>query len=201
MHRILKAAAAGTAGLAVLALTAAPASARGFRDQPVETGANIVGTVVAVSGAPGTFDDNGRDYDILREAVIAAGLADELSSGTWTVFAPNDRAFSRLVYDLTGSWPVDEEAALTAVAGVAGDLLDDVLLYHVVAGEALRPVDLLDRSELTTAGGGTLGVSALTLMDAEPDLRDARIVVPASDIHATNGTINTIDRVLLPIDL
>ena len=156
---------------------------------------------MAVSGAPGTFDTNGDDYDILREAVLAAGLGGALSGGEWTVLAPNDRAFGRLFTDVTGQAPTTEAATLQAVAGVAGDLLDEVLLYHVVGGETLSRTDIARSRSLDVAGPGTVGVRGVNLRDADPDLMDPKIIPSGSDIAASNGVIHTIDRVLLPLDL
>jgi uncharacterized surface protein with fasciclin (FAS1) repeats len=193
MRRILLTLTAAVTSIGLLAASAGPA---GADHQP-----SIVGVVVAASGAPGTFDTNGDDYDILREAVLAAGLADALSGGSWTVFAPNDRAFGRLFTDLTGQAPTSEAATLAAVAATAGDLLGTVLLHHVVAGDELTRTEVIRSRTLTMASGGTLGVRGVRLVDADPDLRDARIVVRASNIPAANGVIHTIDRVLLPLDL
>ncbi|HUP71770.1 MAG TPA: fasciclin domain-containing protein [Acidimicrobiales bacterium] len=113
--------------LAGLVASAVPAQAKGPNRE------NIVGVVVGASGAPGTFDDNPWDYDILRDAVITAGLADALSGpGPFTVFAPNDFAFMRTAADLgiRGS----EAEVLAGLAAALGDKLDDVLLYHVDRG-------------------------------------------------------------------
>ncbi|MEO8696579.1 MAG: fasciclin domain-containing protein, partial [Acidimicrobiales bacterium] len=108
--------------LAGLVTAAIPADATGSNRE------NIVGVVVSASGAPGTFDNNPWDYDILRDAVLAAGLADALSGpGPFTVFAPNDSAFMRTAADLgiRGS----EGQVLAGLAAALGDNLDDVLLY------------------------------------------------------------------------
>lgn len=184
-----------TAGLASFGLAgfAAPAGA--------EEPPTIVGTVIAVSGASG-FDDNGDDYDILREAVIAAGLAEALSGGSWTVFAPNDRAFTRLVTELTGTEPASEAETFAAVAAVAGPLLKTILLHHVVAGEELSRLDVTrSRSVAVASGLGPVPVRGVNLIDADPDLIDPKMIPRASDIAASNGVIHTIDRVLLPVDV
>ena len=52
-----------------------------------------------------------------RSAVTATGLVPTLAdeSKTFTVFAPNDRAFKRLVADLSGTYPASEQAALDEI--------------------------------------------------------------------------------------
>ena len=97
--------------------------------------------IVVQSG--GEFDRNSRDYDILLNAVLAAGLEDELNDpdADLTVFAPNDRAFIRLAQDL-GYSGKDEAGAFEFIVGVLTDLgegnpipvLTNILFYHVSPG-------------------------------------------------------------------
>ena len=102
------------ATVAVLGLTAATASAKPrWHHKPA---GSIVDVAVKASSAEGP-DSNPYDYDLLIAAVTATGLAPVLDdeSQTFTVFAPNDRAFAKLVADLTGAWPESEQATLDAV--------------------------------------------------------------------------------------
>ena len=75
--------------------------------------ANIVNTVVGLSGLPGTTDSNGNDFDLLRDAVLTAGLDTALSdpAATLTVFAPTDSAFIGLAQTL-GYGGSDEAGSL-----------------------------------------------------------------------------------------
>ena len=184
--------------LTLAGLSAAPASAGHSRPPQ----ANIVDTLVSRSGG-GSFDRNPHDYDILVQAVLAADLAGVLSDPDtdFTVFAPNDAAFMATVRELTGTRPASEQAAFDAVAGFGIPVVTEVLLYHVVAGRDLSPLQVLFSRELTMANGGELGVRFLRLVDADPDNRDARLNNFGLDIDATNGVIHTIDRVLRPVDL
>lgn len=197
MRRTLLTLAAGLASAGLLAGSVLPAGAAH------EPPPSIVGIVVGASGAPGSgFDSNGGDYDILREAVVAAGLAGALSGGEWTVFAPNDRAFGRLVTELSGTAPASEAETFATVAVVAGPLLETILLHHVVAGDTLSRTDVTRSRSVDVASTlGPIPVQGVNLRDADPDLVDPKIIPSASDIAASNGVIHTIDRVLLPIDV
>lgn len=192
----MRLAVAAAAALA-LVFTATPAQAHGWGGAPAGT---IVDVAVAASGG-GTPDDNPRDYDILVQAVLATGLNGALSdtSQTYTVFAPNDRAFLRLVTDLTGTAPANEAAALTAITSAfTTEQISNILLYHVVAGKKLGPVKVLTAGSLTMANGGIVKPRGITLRDETPALADPRLVLWAINIPATNGVIHTIDRVLVP---
>lgn len=185
------------AALVVAAVAAAPASAKHGK----KPAGNIVEVAVAASGG-GTPDSNLHDYDILIQAVTAAGLADDLQDANtkFTVFAPNDLAFVRLVQDLTGQKPASEQAAFeTIAAALTPEQLTDVLLYHVVAGKALSPLQVLFTRRIEMANGGIVRPSwGFRLRDQNDDLRDPRLVLRALDIRASNGVIHTIDRVLIP---
>ena len=69
------------------------------------------------------------DLSILVEAVVAAGLADTLSTDTVTVFAPTNAAFAALLAELG----ISKEALLANKA-----LLTQVLSYHVLGTRVLR---------------------------------------------------------------
>ena len=188
---------AAVAALA-LVLTASPAQAHGWGGgAPSGT---IVDVAVAASGG-GTPDDNPSDYDILVQAVVATGLTGALAdtSQTYTVFAPNDRAFLRLVTDLTGTAPASEADALAAITSTfTAQQISNILLYHVVAGQKLGFVKVITAGSLTMANGGVVEPRGIKLRDETPALRDPKLVPWAVNIQATNGVIHTIDRVLVP---
>ncbi|MCY7326019.1 MAG: fasciclin domain-containing protein [Microbacteriaceae bacterium] len=180
---------------ALLVSAAAPASAAGH-----EPG-TIVDVAVAASGG-GAPDSNPYDYDLLVQALIATGLAPVLGDpdASFTVFAPNDRAFLTLVKDLTGVAPASEADALTTITtALTADQITNVLLYHVTAGN-LNKVDVNRAKSLTMANGGIVNPRGVNLRD-EGALTDPRIVRSASNIQTSNGVIHTIDRVLIPGNL
>ncbi|MFF2487554.1 fasciclin domain-containing protein [Microbacterium sp. NPDC058062] len=188
---------AAVAALA-LVLTATPAQAHGWGGgAPSGT---IVDVAVVASGG-GTPDDNPWDYDILVQAVVATGLTGALAdtSQTYTVFAPNDRAFLRLVTDLTGTEPASEADALAAITSTfTAQQISNILLYHVVAGQKLGFVKVITAGSLTMANGGVVEPRGVKLRDETTALRDPKLVPWAVNIQATNGVIHTIDRVLVP---
>ena len=118
------------------ALPAAPASAA--------PGQRSLATVLAADGHH--FDRKWGDFDILDKAVMtvlaakpdsAVGVLADGSSAL-TAFLPTDRAFRRLVHDLTGKRPRTEKATFNRLAKVAGvDTIEAVLLYHVVPGATI----------------------------------------------------------------
>jgi uncharacterized surface protein with fasciclin (FAS1) repeats len=125
---------------------------------------------------------NSADHDTLEAAVIAAELADDLSGpGPFTVFAPTDAAFAALPSGTI-------ETLLTDPTGT----LAQILLYHVVAGQALSTT-LSDGQTITTLLGEditvTIGMNGVMINNA---------TVVVADITATNGVVHVIDAVLLP---
>ncbi len=167
---------------------------------------NIVEIAVAASTA-----SEGAEFGQLVAALTAieadastAALVTVLSSmdGTnntpFTVFAPTDDAFEALY---TAAGVADLDALVTALGTAT---VEQVLLYHVVAGARVFSTDLpnLTSAEVTMANSGTitLNLSNLTITDTDAALSigttDAKIV--GTDILATNGVIHTIDQVILP---
>lgn len=173
----------------------------------------ITDTVLA-SGAPGTYDSDGTDFDLLRDAVIAAGLADTLADpdAELTVFAPIDAAFVSLAGAL-GFTGTDEGAALGHVLDAlsllgAGDPLTpltDILTYHVLAGEVFEAdvAALGDGASVGTLQGGSVTLefdtTPISLIDADPGLADPGLI--ATDIDVSNGVIHALDGVLLPLSV
>ncbi|MCC6409075.1 MAG: fasciclin domain-containing protein [Planctomycetes bacterium] len=173
---------------------------------PAASGASTITDLVASSG--GVFDSNPFDYDLLLNAVLAAGLEGALADPNvdLTVFAPNDLAFIRLARDLgytgtdeTGSFQYIVGALTTLGGGDPIPVLTDVLLYHV-APESLSPKEITKNRAIDTLQGGKLEFTGSSLKDAEPGLRDPRLFL-GSKVRASNGLVYTLDRVLIPLDL
>jgi uncharacterized surface protein with fasciclin (FAS1) repeats len=167
-----------------------------------------------------TFDKNKTDFDIVTEAALAvvgakpdspvALLAD--GSKRLTVFAPTDEAFRLLAKDLTGKTIKSEKKIFDALVELAGvDMIETVLLYHVVPGKTLTSNKVLkaNGAKLTTAQGGKITVKvktkpgvSVTLKDRDKNAEDPKAVLEALDLNKGNKQVaHGIDRVLRPIDL
>jgi uncharacterized surface protein with fasciclin (FAS1) repeats len=127
-------------------------------------------------------------FSVLVEAVVAAGLAAELSKpGPFTVFAPTDDAFVAALGELK----------LTKAELLASPALAGILTYHVVAGQVLAAdvVGLPKPASVATVNGASFSVGAdLGITDGAG--RMATLL--ATDIVGSNGVIHVIDKVLLP---
>lgn len=206
------------AGLAAAALTAGALAAAPAPAQAADKGDKgdkdtSLAQVLAADGKK--FDKKWSDFDILDAAVRAVLKAEPDSTvgvladpkAKLTAFLPTDAAFRDLAAALTGKKPKTEKATFNALADAAGvDLIETVLLYHVVPGKTLNAklVVAADDKELTTAQGGTVTVRVngkkVTLADADPDVRNPRVI--ATNINKGNPQIaHAINGVLLPADL
>jgi uncharacterized surface protein with fasciclin (FAS1) repeats len=125
------------------------------------------------------------DFETLVAALQATGLdatlADE--TATFTVFAPTDAAFEAL-----GQETIDALLADT-------DTLSDILLYHVVSGQAVAADAAISLAGQTVemASGASI---AVTLRDGALFINNSEVI--STDIEASNGVIHVIDAVLQP---
>ena len=128
------------------------------------------------------------DLSILVEAVVAAGLAPTLSTGTLTVFAPTNAAFAALLTELG----VTKEGLLADKP-----LLTAVLTYHVLGSKVLRADVPLGRA-VTPVSGGFFKIESAAGSLKITDGRNRTSTLTATDIPASNGVVHLVDRVLLP---
>jgi uncharacterized surface protein with fasciclin (FAS1) repeats len=141
---------------------------------PVEAAADLVDIVDTAVRA--------GDFTTLVQALQLAGLEETLrGTGPFTVFAPTNAAFSAL----------PSGTMATLLANPLGQL-QQILLYHVIAGEVLAE-DVTDGLVATTLQGSDV---SFTVEGSTVTINDANIT--ATDIRAANGVIHLIDRVLLP---
>lgn len=121
---------------------------------------------------------------------LIATLSDE--TGSFTVLAPTNDAFSSLLARLDGFDSLDDFNSTQLQ-----DLLATILAYHVVSGASVTSGQLTDGQILTTVQGEELTVSTtdgVSFTDAAMESAN----VTTADVAANNGTIHLIDKVLIP---
>ena len=200
---------------AVAATTlSAPAAAHA---QGATPGTRSLATVLAADG--NHFDRNWSDFDIVDKAVHAVLKAKPhsavgvLADGTKrvTAFLPTDRAFRRLVTDLTGKRLGTERGVFTAITHKFDiNTIESVLLYHVVPGATITYKQALaaDGAKLDTAlSGARIRVHVtpqdrVRLRDNDPDATNATVLLKARNINTGNKQIaHGISEVLRPVNL
>ena len=132
---------------------------------------------------------NTPELSILVEAVVAAGLAPTLSTGTLTVFAPTNAAFAALLTELG----VTKEALLANKP-----LLTAVLTYHVLGSKVMR-ADVPLGKAITPVSGGFFKIESNNGLKIT-DGRNRVSTITSTDIQASNGVVHLVDKVLLPAD-
>jgi ABC-type branched-subunit amino acid transport system substrate-binding protein/uncharacterized surface protein with fasciclin (FAS1) repeats len=158
-------------------------------DEGMMAGASAEAIIASFTYPPNIVDiaSTTEGFGTLTAAVEAAGLADTLSGGEFTVFAPTDEAFATAL----------EALGLTAEELLADtETLTNILLYHVVDGTVLaEDVIALDgESAATLLEEASVSIA---VVDGGVVLNDS-VNVTATDITASNGVIHVIDAVLLP---
>lgn len=120
-------------------------------------------------------------FNTLVALVKEAELVDALKGdGPLTVFAPNDEAFAKV-----------PKAAVDALMADK-DLLKEVLLYHVVAGNVMAKD--LRRGHVEMLNGANANVK----LGHKGEAKINQAVVLLTDVKATNGVIHVINDVILP---
>lgn len=127
-------------------------------------------------------------FKTLAKALEAAGLVETLKGkGPFTVFAPSDEAFAKLPSGTLENLLKPENK----------EKLKAILLMHVVPGDLLI-ADVKKIKEAKTAGGVNLEVTHHLLTGVHIGTAKEKAHVQNSDIHASNGVIHVIDKVILP---
>ncbi|NGP76759.1 fasciclin domain-containing protein [Balneolaceae bacterium YR4-1] len=123
-----------------------------------------------------------KDYNLtsLVTALSDAGLVNTLKGdGPFTVFAPTNQAF---------------EDASAVIESLSAQQVEDVLLYHAAAVEALSG-DLSDGQTIQTVQGEDITVS----IDGQGNVTlNGSVNVIEVDRQGTNGVVHVIDGVLVP---
>ncbi len=180
---------------------------------------NFLGQLTATYNDPTEGSDkNPYDFDIVTKAALATGATDILAGlDSFTLFAPNDRAFEVLAKqqgllgkDYRYSRTIDEGKVFNAlVKGLGVEKITEVLLYHVYAGGKATGADVLSGpryQRLAMANGQSLKVYVLSkrwplivLGDKDGRFLNDRVVKSKIDVVETDNTVvHGISDVLLP---
>ena len=159
------------------------------------------------------FDKNSGDFDVFTSVFLDVWIAKPKSAVSaitdgntkLTAFVPTDRAFRKLVKDLTGKNLKSERAVAEAVMSLGANTVEKVLLYHVVLGDPiLSPAALQSNgAQLSMASGETVGVTVngttIKLADKSAKSKDALVLLNKVDINQGSTQVaHGINRVLLP---
>ena len=128
-----------------------------------------------------------KDNDVAQFSTLLDGLQQAFSldqtlknNGPFTLFAPTDKAFSKM--------PDDDRMSLWANK----KKLKQVLQYHVVQDKVTGAM-LKKSSALKTMEGHSLSVSS-----SGNDIYVDKATVQITDLPCSNGVIHVIDQVIMP---
>lgn len=114
-------------------------------------------------------------YALAKTRLLKTVIVNDL-----TVFAPSDDAFRKLFREL----------GVRSIRQLSAEQLKPILLYHVVEGR-VKSYDLSD-GFVPTLNGAAVKVD----LSSGVMINDAEVII--ADLHALNGVIHVIDKVLLP---
>ncbi len=165
----------------------------------VSTSNGVVHIVDKVIALPTVVNHalNNPDFSTLVAALTRPGLTpagqptyvDILSgAGPFTVFAPNNAAFTALLTEL----------GAPNLAAIDNATLNKVLTYHVVTAGNVVSTTLTNNQVVPTLQGQTFKIviagANVSILDSSN--RTTKII--ATDVQGVNGIIHAVDRVLLP---
>ena len=136
-----------------------------------------------------------KDFSTLVTALKAANLVGALSGeGPFTVFAPNNDAFSKIDAGVLGNLLKPENVKA----------LSNILTYHVVSGKLMAS----DVVNALKSGNGKVELTALNGQMITAINKDGKIYLEdsqgnmseiiATDVAGSNGVIHVISSVIMP---
>ena len=136
-----------------------------------------------------------KDFSTLVTALKAANLVEALSGeGPFTVFAPNNAAFSKIDSETLGNLLKPENVKS----------LSNILTYHVVSGKLMAS----DVANALKSGYGKAKLTALNGQTITAISKDGKIYLEdsqgnmseiiATDVAGSNGVIHVISSVIMP---
>ena len=148
----------------------------------------------SIADVAGNYKDSTAEFKTLLAAVVAADLAPVVSGkGTFTLFAPTDKAFADLkaaLGDATWNKLLADKTKLARV-----------LKYHLLASPAYAK-DVKAGAVETVAGATdklTLAVTAGKVSISDSTAKAANVIL--TDLPTRTGVIHVIDKVLVPANL
>ena len=162
----------------------------------------IILSFVALSFSFGVYSQtiveaavSNKDFSTLVTALKAADLVGALSGeGPFTVFAPNNAAFSKIDSETLGNLLKPENIAA----------LTNILTYHVVSGKLMAS----DVASALKSGYGKVKLTALNGQTINARSKDGKIFLEdsqgnmseiiATDVAGSNGVIHVISSVVMP---
>ena len=140
-----------------------------------------------------------REFIILNLLLKLTKLDKALDEGKFTVFAPTNLAFIKLLKAL-GFRGYLSEGLMLLLKFLKDPKTPDatkVLLYHVVAGSQDSAAVLKKREFMTLDGKKTIRVlDDLSIKDKAPKIPNAKLIKRLLNIKASNGIVHGIDGVL-----
>ena len=124
-------------------------------------------------------------FRTLSNALELTGLDATLSgAGSFTLFAPTEKAFAAL----------SDETFTALVSNIGSGQLSDILLYHVISGQAIDTSAAfgLSGQKLQTANGNSV------VFASDGKFTVNGVTVFMTNIKTSNGIIHVIDTVLAP---
>lgn len=124
--------------------------------------------------------------DLTTDFVSVLSTATGTSPAPFTVFAPINDAFNRLLTELN----------LASLSEIDEPTLDVVLKYHVVGGANVLDSNLTDNLTISTLSGDITAdiTGGARLTDSSGRVSD----IIATNVQANNGVIHAINNVILP---
>ena len=111
-------------------------------------------------------------------------------NGPFTVFAPTNDAFQRLL---------DSDATWNSLSDIPRATLNAVLTYHVVSGANAQADEIAQDQVLTTLNGSQLTVDlSAGAQLITSNMAQGNVSIIVTDVQGTNGVIHAVENVLLP---
>lgn len=143
---------------------------------------NVVEIIAATEG----LDSLGRLFSDPAFEPLFGSLREELGTGEYTIFAPNNAAFRDLLNGL----------GIGSIGELRPDLLANIVNYHVAVNTQQRS-NQLDTAIISLLGEPII-VQRGDNIQLNPDTQPEETTVVTPDVLSQNGVIHVINRLLLP---